>query len=72
MTDFGLFTIFLKIFFNKLPLLATKFDSKKDWKFFTNNKNTLKHNVIKNYRIINTGFRKEGMEKEIAYGLFYR
>ena len=37
-TYFGLFTSCVKILFNKLPLLATKFDSKKDWKFFTNNK----------------------------------
>ena len=38
---FLLFTSSIVMLFNKLPLLANKFNTKKEWKFFTNNKKSL-------------------------------
>lgn len=38
---FILFTNLVSMLFNKLPILVEKFNTKKEWKFFTNNKKSL-------------------------------
>lgn len=38
---FILFTNLVSMLFNKLPILVGKFNTKKEWKFFTNNKKSL-------------------------------
>ncbi|RFZ91224.1 hypothetical protein D0C36_20015 [Mucilaginibacter conchicola] len=43
-----------------------------DFSYIKNKQCSLSHNVIKNYRIINSGWREEGMYKIVAYGLFVR
>jgi len=43
-----------------------------DFKHFGNIKSTLTHKVIRNYKIVNDGFKQDGMYKEIAFGLFYK
>ena len=43
-----------------------------DFSYIKNKQCSLTHNVIKNYRITNRGFRQEGMYQTVAYGLFVK
>lgn len=43
-----------------------------DFSFIKNKQCSLTHNVIKNYRIENKGWRAEKMYRTVAYGLFVR
>lgn len=37
-----------------------------------NDKNKWSHNITRDYHIINSGFRRDGMVKEIGLGLFFK
>ena len=43
-----------------------------DHPHLVNKSNTWSHNITRDYHIHNTGFRAEGMIKEIGLGLFYK
>jgi hypothetical protein len=43
-----------------------------DFSYMKNKQCKLNHNVIKNYKIVNKGWRQEGMYQIISYGLFVK
>ena len=43
-----------------------------DFSYIKNKQCSLNHNVIRNYRITNIGWREEGMYNIVAYGLFVK